>query len=106
MNELFAFIEVSMFEYFEDNYPWNLAIVTALEMGAVISDIDSVCRNLRSLPKNDLSMANASWCQGWSFIGARLARQAQDDEKHQYRRSAGEKYLRGCLYYLMAERPL
>ena len=35
-----------MFEYFENIYPWNLAIVTALDMGAVASDIDIACRPL------------------------------------------------------------
>ena len=28
-----------MFEYFNTNYAWNLAIVTALDMGAVASDV-------------------------------------------------------------------
>jgi hypothetical protein len=36
-----------MFEYFENSYPWNLAIVTALDIGAVASDVDITCRPLR-----------------------------------------------------------
>src|SRR5215467_9025487 len=95
-----------MFEYFEDNYPWNLAIVTALEMGAVASDIDSACRKLHSLSNKDVTTASLAWADEWSSLGERLARQAKSDEAQQHYRSAGEKYLRGSLYYLMAERPL
>ncbi|OGT29769.1 MAG: hypothetical protein A3E87_05400 [Gammaproteobacteria bacterium RIFCSPHIGHO2_12_FULL_35_23] len=95
-----------MFEYFEDNYPWNLAIVTALEMGAVASDIDTACRKLRSIPKDDVIKAILAWADAWSSLGERLFRQAQSDEAGHHYRSAGEKYLRGSLYYLMAERPL
>lgn len=95
-----------MFEYFENNYPWNLAIITALEMGAVASDIDSACRELRSIPNDDIAKASHAWANAWSSLGARLGRQAQRDEMAGHRLSAGEKYLRGSLYYLMAERPL
>ena len=66
-----------MFEYFEDNYPWNLAIVTALEMGAVASDIDTACRKLRSIPKDDVIKAILAWADAWSSLGERLFRQAQ-----------------------------
>src|SRR5579872_6062028 len=95
-----------MFEYFEDNYPGNLAIVTALEMGAVASDIDTACRKLRGIPKEDAIKATLAWADAWSSLGDRLFRQAQTDEEEHHYRSAGEKYLRGSLYYLMAERPL
>lgn len=95
-----------MYEYFEDNYPLNLAVVTALEMGAVASDIDSACRKLRLIPKDDLVKTTIAWAEAWSSLGARLARQAKLDESEYHSQSAGEKYLRGSLYYLMAERPL
>jgi len=95
-----------MFEYFENNYPWNLAVVTALGMGAVVSDVDAACRPLRALADGDVARSSAAWAEAWSALGARLRRQAERDEREDHRRSAGEKYLRGALYELMAERAL
>ena len=36
-----------MFEYFQGNYTWNMAVNLALAMGASIGDIDDVSRPLR-----------------------------------------------------------
>jgi dienelactone hydrolase len=93
-----------MLEYFENIYPWNLAIVTALDMGAVASDIDAACRPLRSFASADEPGASAAWSENWSVIGDRLKRQAHRDEADRHCRSAGQKYLRGALYKLIAER--
>ena len=95
-----------MFEYFENNYPWNLAVVTALGMGAVASDVDTACRPLRAVADGDVGTASAAWADAWSALAERLRRQARHDEGEHHRRSAGEKYLRGALYFLMAERAL
>lgn len=95
-----------MFEYFENNYPWNLAIVTALEMGAVASDIDTACRPLRAIADGDVAVSSPAWADTWTSIGDRLQRQATMDEGLENIRSAGHKYLRAALYYLMAERAL
>ncbi len=40
-----------MFEYFEDNYTWNMAVNLALGMGGSIGDIDDASRALRPLAK-------------------------------------------------------
>ncbi len=95
-----------MFEYFETNYAWNLAIVTALEMGAVASDIDAVCRPLRAIETAESAIATPAWVKAWCAIGDRLTRQAQADLAAGHRRSAGRKNLRAALYYMMAERPV
>jgi dienelactone hydrolase len=93
-----------MFEYFENIYPWNLAIVTALDMGAVASDVDTACRPLRKFASADAPGASAAWTENWSAIGDRLKRQAARDEAGGHLRSAGQKSLRGALYKLVAER--
>jgi dienelactone hydrolase len=93
-----------MFEYFENSYPWNLAIVTALDMGAVASDVDLACRPLRKFAGPDAPGASAAWAQNWSALGDRLKRQAARDETEGHSRSAGHKSLRGALYKLIAER--
>jgi dienelactone hydrolase len=93
-----------MFEYFENNYPWNLAVVTALGMGAVASDVDAACRPLRAMADGDVAASSAAWAASWSSVADRLRRQAERDERDRHRRSAGEKYVRAALYLLMAER--
>ncbi len=95
-----------MFEYFENNYAWNLAVVSALGMGAVASDVDSACRPLRAIADGDVAISSPAWADAWTALGARLRRQGQQDEHAGHQRSAGEKYLRGALYQLMAERAL
>ena len=37
-----------MFEYFPNNYTWSLAVMSALNRGGQISEIDEACRPLRS----------------------------------------------------------
>ncbi|HUA36122.1 MAG TPA: alpha/beta hydrolase [Candidatus Binataceae bacterium] len=95
-----------MFEYFQTNYAWNLAIVTALEMGAVASDIDSVCRPLRAVEAAESAVATPAWVKAWCDLGDRLTRQAHADVTAGHHRSAGRKNLRAALYYMMAERPV
>ena len=84
-----------MFEYFQNIYPWNLAIVTALDMGAVASDVDLACRPLRKFAGPDAPGASAAWAENWSTLGDRLKRQATRDEADGHSRSAGHKALRG-----------
>ncbi len=93
-----------MFEYFGNSYPWNLAIITALDMGAVASDVDLACRPLREFAGADAPGASAAWADNWSALGDRLKRQASRDEGDRHSRSAGQKLLRGALYKLIAER--
>jgi len=93
-----------MFEYFENSYPWNLAIITALDMGAVASDLDIACRPLRKFAGPDAPGASAAWAHNWSALSDRMKRQSDRDEADGHLRSAGQKLLRGALYRLMAER--
>src|SRR5439155_1165368 len=75
-------------------------------MGAVASDVDTACRPLRAVADGDVGVSSAAWADAWSALAERLRRQARHDEAEHHRRSAGEKYLRGALYFLMAERAL
>ena len=38
-----------MFEYFPANYPWSMSVVTVLDMGGILSEVDDVCRPLRDV---------------------------------------------------------
>ena len=44
-----------MFEYFPNNYTWSLAVMSALNRGGQISEIDEACRPLKEIAarKND-----------------------------------------------------
>ena len=37
---------MSMFQYFETNYVWSLAVAAAIEMGGKIGEIETMCRPL------------------------------------------------------------
>lgn len=92
-----------MFEYFQGNYPWNLAICAALNNGAVISEIDEVCRPLIGKAGDGVA-ASGDWGRAWAKLGARLEHLAEIDLKAGHRRSAGRKYRRAALYDFVAER--
>src|SRR5665213_744719 len=92
-----------MFEYFRGNYAWNLAICAALNNGAIISEIDEVCRPLVE-KAGDAVAASGEWGRAWAKLGERLSRLGDADERAGHRRSAGRKYRRAALYNLVAER--
>ena len=94
-----------MFEYFPTNYTWSLAVMSALNRGGQISEIDEACRPLRehAARKNDPS-AQAAWFESWMKLAERVERLAQIDEQANHPFSAGRKFLRAGLYYLLAER--
>jgi dienelactone hydrolase len=93
-----------MFEYFEDNYVWNMAVNLALGMGASIGEIDDVSRALRPLAKNRDDAAAEAFFASWTSLGRKLKRLAAADEKRGRFLSAGEKYRRAFIYFIQAER--
>jgi dienelactone hydrolase len=94
-----------MFEYFPNNYPWSLAVMGALSRGGMISEVDDACRSLREIAarKNDPA-AQAAWFESWMKLAERVERLADIDAQKNHPLSAGRKYMRAGLYYLMAER--
>ena len=38
-----------MFEYFSNNYTWSLAVMSALNRGGQMSEIDEACRPLKEI---------------------------------------------------------
>jgi len=93
-----------MFEYFEDNYVWNMAVNLALAMGGSIGDIDDVSRELRPLAKNRDDASAEKFFTAWAGLGAKLKRLAAADEERGRLFSAGAKYRRAFIYYIQAER--
>ena len=95
-----------MFQYFPENYAWSMAVLHALQMGGVISEIDDVCRALKEASKKDDDRAQEVWCESWRTIGHRVETIAGVDEKAGRTLSAGRKFLRAAVYYLEADRML
>jgi dienelactone hydrolase len=93
-----------MFEYFEDNYVWNMAVNLALGMGGSIGDIDDASRPLRPLAKTRDHAAAEKFYAAWTDLGAKLRRLAQADEARGRLLSAGAKYRRAFIYFIQAER--
>lgn len=97
-----------MFEYFSNNYTWSLAVMSALNRGGQISEIDEACRPLREIANikalhGDQTQQRA-WFESWMKLAERVERLGQADEAAGHPLSAGRKYLRAGIYYLLAER--
>ena len=94
-----------MFEYFPNNYPWSLAVMSALNRGGQVSEVDDACRPLKEIAakKNDPSAQDA-WFQSWMKLAERVERLGDIDAQANHPLSAGRKYMRAGLYYLLAER--
>ncbi|MEQ8700266.1 MAG: alpha/beta hydrolase [Bauldia litoralis] len=97
-----------MFEYFDDNYSWNMGVLMASQMGGIMSEIDSVCRPLRAIgnrpeARTDPAALDA-WIGAWTELGERIEGLARLDEEAGHGLSAGRKRLRAALYYMQAER--
>jgi dienelactone hydrolase len=95
-----------MFEYFPDNYGWSLTTMMAIEMGGQISEIDELCRPLRSVAGAKDANAEALWHQAWRGMAERLQGLAEADEERGDSLGASRKWLRAALYYLVSERHL
>lgn len=93
-----------MFEYFPENYPWSMAVVTTLDSGGIASEIDDACAPLRAFVDGDPEAAVEAWLEQWGALARRVEAAASADAEEGHALSAGEKYLRSALYYLVAER--
>ena len=97
-----------MFEYFPNNYTWSLAVMSALNRGGQIAEVDEACRSLKEYAGikalgGDVTAQNA-WFESWVKMAERVERLAQADEAAGNLLSAGRKYLRVGLYFQLAER--
>ena len=93
-----------MFEYFDGNYTWNMAVNLALGMGGSIGDIDDVSRSLRTVARQNDDEAAEQFFAAWSGLGHKVAGLAAKDEDDKRTLSAAAKYRRASIYHIQAER--
>ncbi len=93
-----------MFEYFPENYSWSLAFMMSIDMGAELSEVDTMCRPLRTAARTPGAGADRAWFQAWSAGAENTARLADADEKRGHPRAAAAKWFRAGMYHLTGER--
>jgi esterase/lipase len=93
-----------VFEYFPNNYVWNLSVDIALESGAQIGEIDVMCRPLREAATRGEDAGTAEFFTTWMAAADLLAELAREDEAAGRNFSAATKLNRAALYYQTAER--
>ncbi len=93
-----------MFRYFPTNYPWNLAVDLAIEMGARIGEIEEMCAPLVEASRQPDAEGTRAFRETWSSMADRLCELAAEDEAAGRLLSAGDKYGRAATYLLTAER--
>ncbi len=95
-----------MFEYFRENYVWNLATMSAMNGGGAIGEIDEACRSLKEASVRNDVFAQQAWYESWKRVAERVEALALAHEEAGQFLSAGRKYLRASIYYIASERML
>ena len=93
-----------MFKYFPSNYVWNLSVNLALEMGARIGDVETICASLHGAAERPDAEGSRAFTASWVAMGERLCELAAEDEQRGRALSAGHKLLRAAVYFITAER--
>lgn len=93
-----------MFKYFPTNYPWNLAVDLALEMGARIGEVEVMCAPLIEASKAPDAAGTRAFRAAWEGMADRLIALAEEDKAQGRMLSAGDKLGRAATYLLTAER--
>lgn len=93
-----------MFKYFPTNYPWNLAVDLAIEMGARIGEIEAMCAPLIEASKAPDADGTRAFRAAWEGAADQLITLATEDKARGHMLSAGDKLGRAATYLLTAER--
>jgi len=98
--------KTKMFEYFPGNYVWSLGVMIAIDLGGAMGEIEEACQPLREASKRNDDSAQREWCASWKRLAERIEALALEHERAGQYLSAGRKYIRAGIYYLVAERML
>lgn len=93
-----------MFEYFPNNYPWNLAVVATLNSGGRIDDVDRACKPILKASTGQEDSGTGSLFDSWSSVAQSLVDRAEHEERDGLRFGAAQNYYLASLYTSQAER--
>ncbi|RBY79856.1 alpha/beta hydrolase [Geodermatophilus sp. TF02-6] len=93
-----------MFRYFPDNYVWSLSVSIALNCGGQIGEIDQICAPLTAAARDGDDAGTEKFFQSWCDFADGLVARAEQDLADGHPLSAGARYARASVYYLVAER--
>jgi dienelactone hydrolase len=93
-----------MFEPFPGNYVWNLSVNLALAMGVPIGEVTEANRPVADAAASGSDEGTAAFFESWCALADKLVSQAKRDESQGHDLSAGDRYHRACVYYMIAER--
>lgn len=95
---------MALFEYFPDNYVWNLSLAIALGSGAQIGELMDMCKPLQEAAARGGDAGTAQFMAEWVKVADNLLGLAKEDEARGCGFSASAKLQRAALYLLTAER--
>lgn len=95
---------MALFQYFPNNYVWNLSIAIALESGGRIGEIEEMCRPLLEAAQRGEDAGTPEFMRRWVEMADRLVELAEEDLARGRGFSASDKLNRASLYYQVAER--
>jgi hypothetical protein len=95
---------MALFQYFPNNYVWNLAVNMALESGGQIGEIEDMCGPLREAAQRGNDAGTAEFLEQWVKMADKLLSLAAEDEARGRLVSASHKGQRAALYLIVAER--
>ncbi|MFE7327354.1 alpha/beta hydrolase family protein [Streptomyces sp. NPDC057565] len=93
-----------MFRYFPANYVWSLSVSIAMNCGGQIGEVDQICAPLVDAAKDGDDAGTEKFFQSWCAFADGLVRSAEQDLAEGHPLSAGARYARASVYYLVAER--
>jgi pimeloyl-ACP methyl ester carboxylesterase len=95
---------MALFEYFPNNYIWNLSLAIAAASGAEIGELVDMCKPLREAAGRGADAGTAEFLAEWVKTADKLAGLAREDQARGRAFSASNKLQRAALYLITAER--
>ena len=80
-----------MFKYFPTNYVWNLSVDLAIEMGARIGEIETMCAPLQEAAKAPDAAGTQAFRETWVRMADKLCVLAGEDEARGRHYDAGDE---------------
>ena len=93
-----------MFRYFPTNYVWSLSVSIAMNCGGLIGEVDQICAPLAGAAEDGDDAGTEKFFAAWCDFADGLVAAAERDLAEGHALSAGARYARASVYYLVAER--